>query len=798
MPTEIEIIATLDNSDTIKGLKETEREVKKTTKSLGDLEREAERLNAAFKEATFGSEKFKQLKKELITVNREIKNVELSIESLDTEQVASEVGGLVGGFSDVATGAVFAFGISQEAAEEFLLALARVEGAGRIVKGSIEGVSAGIKLYNNQIKTGALLTKIQTGALVPLGAAQRAYTVVVGASTGALKLFKAALVATGIGAIVVGIGLLIINFQAVLGWIKDTGAALFDFGKTVLSFLDPFGLFNEELDRGAQQEVENQEAMIEARKKANDEATQIHAEILERVAEERDAVKDIISLIEKRGDTDKKETTLALKQAEVRGASDKELFEIQKKANEEILRLAREEFAAKQELIRLNREQAQAELDRLEVFLNTQAIFSGFTEQQIVETRKRIEEEKAIFLANEQDRIDENRRTLDIIIADNQIFLNNRGSQAGNAAEKESDDLLKRQIAAQDKLDQFEIDRIESEQDRRDAQARFDFDKRIANLNENIPQEAELIKQFEIQLLDDLAAIRDEFDQKELDQKFDQSQRLSELRLEILEGTRVDEVEQFALDTDISNQRFEFELTQLRFELDQKQITEDEFNLQQQLLEQQHEGELNRIAEDGAEFRKQQAIDEANVKIDNIARGLNQAATLNKSFNEIADNLRKDGEKQSVKSQKNRFNINKAFNIASVIIDGAKAAVAGIAQFGPPPSPAGIASLVSAGAITAAQIAAIASQKFNASGGGGGGGGGGTLGFTPTTTGAGGAQAAIPTTSTGGTNVITQGQEAGANQQAGAAFAPLKAFVLTNEIGDALDASVAIESQSEL
>lgn len=54
--------------------------------------------------------------------------------------------------------------------------------------------------------------------------------------------------------------------------------------------------------------------------------------------------------------------------------------------------------------------------------------------------------------------------------------------------------------------------------------------------------------------------------------------------------------------------------------------------------------------------------------------------------------------------------------IAQAVIDGASAALKGIAQFGPPPSPAGVAALAAAALTTTAQIAIIDSQTF-ASGG---------------------------------------------------------------------------------
>jgi len=64
------------------------------------------------------------------------------------------------------------------------------------------------------------------------------------------------------------------------------------------------------------------------------------------------------------------------------------------------------------------------------------------------------------------------------------------------------------------------------------------------------------------------------------------------------------------------------------------------------------------------------------------------------------------------KIKKQQFERDKALRIAQVAIDTATAIVKGIAQFGPPPSPAGIAAIASAAIIGATQIAAIAAQKY--------------------------------------------------------------------------------------
>ena len=59
-----------------------------SVKSLGQLEDTASKLNEELRKVPLGSKEFNKLKDELIGVNREIKNTELSMEALDNEQVA--------------------------------------------------------------------------------------------------------------------------------------------------------------------------------------------------------------------------------------------------------------------------------------------------------------------------------------------------------------------------------------------------------------------------------------------------------------------------------------------------------------------------------------------------------------------------------------------------------------------------------------------------------------------------------------------------------------------------------------
>jgi hypothetical protein len=74
-------------------------------------------------------------------------------------------------------------------------------------------VNGATALANTLNKDSALMVNLNA-------AAQRAYALSVGTSTGALKLFRLALVATGIGAAVVALGLLIANFDKLTAAVK--------------------------------------------------------------------------------------------------------------------------------------------------------------------------------------------------------------------------------------------------------------------------------------------------------------------------------------------------------------------------------------------------------------------------------------------------------------------------------------------------------------------------------------------------------------------------------------------------
>ena len=163
--------------------------------------------------------------------------------------------------------------------------------------------------------------------------AQKAYAIAVGTSTGAMKLFRLALIATGIGAIVVAIGMLIANFDKVTGVVNkatDRFKRLGNGMKTLLSIIFPFiGAIRmaiwalEEL--GVIENDQDRERERNAKKQ------------LERMAEERAERDKNIKKLEEEHNEFRENAEFELRMMRAKGASSEELVEAEQKLRREIL-----------------------------------------------------------------------------------------------------------------------------------------------------------------------------------------------------------------------------------------------------------------------------------------------------------------------------------------------------------------------------------------------------------------------------------------------------------------------------
>ena len=169
--------------------------VDKAVNSIDELEAGVKSLEAKLKGEKIGTEQFKRLQNEVKKAKSQLKDFELQVEGLDKEQRA---GALVDSFNGLtgAVGAVssafLAFGVESEAIEGAERKLLGVIGVVSGLRDASNGLIAVQKLMGNtSIKMGDYLTKAFAGGI-----------------KGANGL-KVALASTGIGLLIVAVGLLI-------------------------------------------------------------------------------------------------------------------------------------------------------------------------------------------------------------------------------------------------------------------------------------------------------------------------------------------------------------------------------------------------------------------------------------------------------------------------------------------------------------------------------------------------------------------------------------------------------------
>ena len=190
--------------------------VEQSIKSVNELEQTIQSLNDELKQEDIGSARFKKLSGELQNARSELKTFEKTFEGLEPQQKAEafvKLGeGIAGAFA-VGAGALALFGADSEKLAEIQT---KVQGA--------IAISIGVRQLAEARLQGQLALRIAQEKAYQ--AVQAITTLVVGTSTGALKAFRIALAATGIGLIIIAIGLLVANWDKLTGAIFGSVSAL--------------------------------------------------------------------------------------------------------------------------------------------------------------------------------------------------------------------------------------------------------------------------------------------------------------------------------------------------------------------------------------------------------------------------------------------------------------------------------------------------------------------------------------------------------------------------------------------
>jgi hypothetical protein len=254
----------VDQGQAAGGLEKFVNGLEKTESKTQSLRTELRQLREQLAQLPEGSAEFNEIAQRAGEVSDKIGDISARVKNLgsDTKNIDAVVQGaqtLSGAFS-VASSASALLGDENKDLQEQML---KVEAA--------IGLTVGIQSIANALQKESALsiglsnvaTKIQIGL-------QTAYATVVGVSTGAMKAFRLALIATGVGALVVGLGMLIANFEkvktAVLNFIPGLASVGEFVGNLVENFTDFIGVTSES-ERALEAFKENAEKSLALNKK---------------------------------------------------------------------------------------------------------------------------------------------------------------------------------------------------------------------------------------------------------------------------------------------------------------------------------------------------------------------------------------------------------------------------------------------------------------------------------------------------------------------------------------------------
>ena len=270
---------------------EIDIDAKGAATTLGQLEQESERLNEELRKVPLGTKAFKDLKQQLVNTNKEIKNTELSMEALDNEQVASELGSVAGAVGDVSA-AFILLGGGGGALEDTVRNIEKAIGVSMAFKGAIEGTQSAYKLFNNVIKNNNILTSINIKATELASNIYGRFSDSVDVTSKSFKNLRTAIIATGIAALVVLVGSLIANFDTLMAKITGVTKEKQLFNNATTEAIENLA---EELSASDRlSKILNDETITRKDKnKAIKELQEKYPDLLSNVDAEKDSIEDI-------------------------------------------------------------------------------------------------------------------------------------------------------------------------------------------------------------------------------------------------------------------------------------------------------------------------------------------------------------------------------------------------------------------------------------------------------------------------------------------------------------------------
>lgn len=644
---------------------------------LGELEDRMYELALAGKTNT---DEFKALQAETVKYRQTIIEVDKSVDQLAEQGKllgnALQIGSTVAAGYGIVQGSMAAMGVESEELEETLVKLT-----------AVNSVLNGLEQIQLQLRTRSIVvTKAQAAGQAILSAAQAGYTAVVGTSTGALKAFRIALISTGIGAIIVGIGLLIANFDKLTGWVEKAITNFRELGtgiKIAIAVMIPivgviWGIIEALEYFGV---IEEQNAKV-----VNQAAEAIKKKKREILREQQDLVN---GEIEENKKLQKSITETYDWEIEKARAAGKDVAEIEKAKREEMRKTLLEQISNLEQAFQLNRTNAN-EMLRIT--------------QQLAAARA------AVLQTEKEDELQSIRETAE--------------AQKSAADKRKEQDQIEEQLAAQKKererlLKDFIIANFDDENVQRLTKLQEQHNREREDLVEKYGQDTELLKQLETKQENELQLVKKDIEAKEKEKKtqkkiLEQEQAYIDRKAQ-LEGELILMREDWE-----AKQALEAELAILERDiaLQDENLTEGE----KFKIKQEYQQRVDELKQQSAEREKEinQQIADAQVEVQGMA--FNAIGALSNAFFDLkSDNLEK-GSKEELENAKKQFEINKSLQIVQAVISGVQGVQAAFSSGAAVPVVGAVLGPVYAAlaaGVAVANVAQISRQKFNGGGSGG-------------------------------------------------------------------------------
>jgi hypothetical protein len=621
-------------------------EVQPLTGRIGELEDQLYQMAAAGQQ---GTQEFTQLAAEIGKMKKVIVDVDMAVDGMSgsmSQKLGGSIQGLAGGF-ELVQGTMGAFGVESAKVEEALL---KVQSAMAISQG-VQTIRESIPAFK---ALGATIAQTAVGQNILTGA-QKLYNLVVGKSVGSMKTLKLAIAGTGIGALV----LVLVE---------------------VASAMDLFGDSTEDAE-DAQKKLEDQ--MERTMNQMND-----YAEQAQLMISSNDAV-----------------TSAAIKNAKLRGASEKELNELTKSGLEDNINTRKWYEKQQHDIYQKAVDDHKVSLDELikieekwmESARATREAENKLRDFDLDQDVKAFEDAQDKKQAAQQKYADERKSALESIRnAEKEYHLNLMGDE-----ERELYVSKEKYKALLDNANKYGIDNEE-----------------LINAQKNEENDIKL-----------------KYNQLEIANEKGKQAELDRIQQEKNDERIANEDAQFKLSQELTNTAQEQEIAQLVEAYDAKYLIAADNAELELLLAQQFKIDQAAIDEkyrkEKEEKEKESAEKAKALKKEQIDAELNMAKTALSTLGEIADLFA--GKDKA--SQKKAFNVKKAAAIATTTIETYQAAQSAYASQMTIPTPdAPIRAAIAAGIAIAqglVRVASISKTKFQGGGGGASGGGGGGGGSVP-------------------------------------------------------------------